>query len=115
MGWECYPLGCHLTQFTWNGRSIDFRCDGSLAPLRPHGALIDHTVYSSSSFSSSLFKTISISPDGKWIATGSWDETVRIWGSHDATLHCVLHCPGQVWSVDFSPMNQLTIWNYGNL
>ena len=69
--------------------------------------------------------TISISPDGKWIATGSWDKTVRIWNVHDATLHCILHCPARVRSVDFSPvgnylaiggiMDQVTIWNYRDL
>ena len=72
-----------------------------------------------------LIETISISPDRKWIATGSRDKTVRIWNVHDATLQCILHCPGQVWSVDFSPvgnylavggyMDEVTIWNYGNL
>jgi len=41
---------------------------------------------------------------------------------HDASLHCVLHCPGWVWSVDFSSVgnylaiggdfDDVTIWNY---
>jgi len=47
---------------------------------------------------------------------------------HDATLHCILHSPGNVWSVDFSPDGnylaiggdfegdfEVTIWNYASL
>ena len=47
---------------------------------------------------------------------------MRIWNADEATLHCILHCPGLVWSVDFSPVGNclaiggefdyVTIWNY---
>ena len=49
---------------------------------------------------------------------------MRIWSAHDASLHCVLHCPGYVSSVDLSPVgkylaiggyfNDVTIWNYAS-
>ena len=47
---------------------------------------------------------------------------MRIWNVQEVTLHCILHCPGKVWSVDFSPVgnclaiggefDDVTIWNY---
>ena len=49
---------------------------------------------------------------------------MRIWNAREATLHCILHCPGPVISVDFSPVGNylaisgdfdyVTIWNYVN-
>jgi len=66
--------------------------------------------------------TVSTSYDGKWIASGSSDNTVRFWNAQDATLHCILQCPGRVHSVDFSPVGNclaigagskdVTVWNY---
>ncbi len=47
---------------------------------------------------------------------------MRIWNALDAKLHCILHCPGSVSSVDFSPVGNylaigskdVTVWNYAN-
>jgi len=68
--------------------------------------------------------SLSISPDGKWMASGSWDHTVRIWNAHEATLHRILHRPWYVTSVDFSAVGSrlatagmfgdVAIWNYVN-
>jgi len=68
---------------------------------------------------------VSISPDGNWIASGSRDNTVRIWNAHSTALQCILHGCEAVWSVDFSRVGnylavggekgQVTIWNYANL
>jgi len=50
---------------------------------------------------------------------------VTIWNAHEATLRYILHCPGDVSSVDFSlvgnylaiggDFEDVTIWNYVNL
>jgi len=47
---------------------------------------------------------------------------MRIWNVNDGDLHCTLHCPGSVWTVNFSPVGNclaiagdfegVTIWNY---
>ena len=47
---------------------------------------------------------------------------MRIWNAHEATLHCILYCSGDVFSVDFSPVGNflaiggnfgvVAIWNY---
>ena len=69
--------------------------------------------------------TVSISRDGKWIASSSLDRTVRVWNAHDATLHCILPCPiSVISSVEFSPVGNwlaigggfgvIKIWNYMN-
>jgi len=52
------------------------------------------------------------------------DNTVRLWDAQDATLYCILKCPGRVSSVDFSPVGNclaigagskdVTVWNYVN-
>ena len=49
---------------------------------------------------------------------------MRIWNALDAKLHCILHRPESVSSVDFSPVGNylaisagskgVTIWNYVN-
>jgi glucose repression regulatory protein TUP1 len=66
---------------------------------------------------------VSISHDGRWVASGSWDDTVRIWQLRNAVLECTLHGHKDVvWSVDFSPAggylataggdHQLALWSY---
>ncbi|KAI9766575.1 MAG: hypothetical protein M1839_004873 [Geoglossum umbratile] len=48
--------------------------------------------------------SVVFSPDGKWLATGSEDETVKLWDAETGTLQSTLEGGlGRVWSVTFSP------------
>jgi glucose repression regulatory protein TUP1 len=82
-------------------------------------------LFVNSSFFKNYISDVSISPDGEWVASGSWDDTVRIWNLHNAKMECILRGHKDVvWSVDFSPVGgrlatgggdyQLILWDYGN-
>lgn len=62
-------------------------------------------------------------PTGRWIASSSCDQTVRIWDTNNARLRCVLDAHNNwVWTVDVSPAGNylasgdsdgvVTIWSY---
>src|SRR5436190_1906852 len=42
------------------------------------------------------------SPDGRWVATASYDRTVNLWDARTMKRVRTLHHRGQVWSVAFS-------------
>ena len=68
-------------------------------------------------------RSAAISPDGKWVVTGSSDRRVRIWNMHTAVRHCTLDWHvDELWAVDFSPVGNyiatgskdgvVTLWRY---
>ena len=74
--------------------------------------------------SQDIIRSISISPDGQWIASGSKDDkTVRIWNTGTAVQQCILQGHKlELFSVNFSPVGrylasassdgQVRIWTY---
>ena len=71
--------------------------------------------------------SLAISPDGRWIASGSDDQSVYIWDARTAKVECILDCVtnddnGEVISVDFNPAGcylaaggddgMIRIWRY---
>ena len=53
--------------------------------------------------SSDRVVSVCFSSDGKQIASGSWDKTVKIWNASSGELQSTLGVDGQVSSLDFSP------------
>jgi glucose repression regulatory protein TUP1 len=50
-------------------------------------------------------RSIAISPDGKWVITGSMDRRVCVWDMRTAMLQCTLEGhKDSVWEVGFSPV-----------
>lgn len=51
----------------------------------------------------SLVSSVCFSPDGRILASGSWDETVKLWNVATGTLQRTLNSFGSVTGVHFSP------------
>jgi WD40 repeat protein len=65
--------------------------------------------------------TLSTTPDGRWLASGSLDQRIRIWDTRNAEVQCALNNDQMVFTVDFSPAagylaagggGKVTIWKY---
>jgi WD40 repeat protein/predicted Ser/Thr protein kinase len=65
---------------------------------------------------------VAYSPDGQWIASGSWDKTLRLWDAATGEICAVLPHPGVLRTLAFSPdgsrlvsgcaqESSLQIWN----
>lgn len=46
---------------------------------------------------------VAYSPDGQWIASGSWDQTARLWDAVTGESRAILPHPGRLRSLAFSP------------
>ena len=84
---EAFDDSPDLCNWEWN--YVQAACDESLATLRGHE---DNVL------------ALAIHPDGRLLASGSQDSTVRIWHlSSGAELHCLREHRGSVNAVAFSP------------
>jgi WD40 repeat protein len=75
-----------------DGAVLDARERGKIAGAIPHR----HAIYSAD-----------YRPDARWLATGSWDRTVRIWSDRDSGPIAMLPHQAGVTCVQFAPSGEL--------
>ena len=63
--------------------------------------------------SSNYVFSVCFSSDGKQIASGSWDETVKIWNASSGELQSTLDVDGEVFCVSYSPDGEFIAAGYG--
>src|SRR5581483_4424239 len=78
--------------FRWNGdgtvRVWEVDPQATLPVLRGHTSYVYPVAYS---------------PDGCWLATGGWDNQVRLWDARTGEPCATLPHPGIVWDLAFAP------------
>jgi dipeptidyl aminopeptidase/acylaminoacyl peptidase len=63
---------------------------------------------------SSAVSSVAFSPDGAWLASGSWDGSVKLWRMSDGALVRTLSNLSAVSSIAFSPDGRLLVSGGGN-
>ena len=82
------PTLGHLDQEDGTVRLWEIGQHGAASVLRGH---------------TSYIYPVAFSPDGRWIASGSWDNTVRLWDALTGETDAILTHPGNIRALAFSP------------
>lgn len=86
---QAYLKSCPPVYRNWEWQYLNARIDLSLATLSGHGDYITD---------------VACSPNGKIIASASWDDTIKIWDIQNGNIiNTLTEHTGNVNSVDFSP------------
>ncbi|KIJ64837.1 hypothetical protein HYDPIDRAFT_61126, partial [Hydnomerulius pinastri MD-312] len=89
-----------VTFFQGEQRLVTGSSDGGVSVWdRETGAQIGHVLEGHTK----LVYVVDVSPDGKTIASGSEDNTVRVWNAETEELLCILCHEGHIFSVHISP------------
>jgi WD40 repeat protein len=97
---ESLKAGIKLNQIGWNNADTDLKVRvektlrQSLYWVRERNRLVGH---------GDVITRVKFSPDGQFLASASWDKTVKIWRRDGQLLHTLRGHTDAVWSVNFSP------------
>jgi WD40 repeat protein len=104
-GGESLPLS-HLTLFHgWFANTIDAKIQ------REVDKVLGQSVYGISEYRQLMdhddrVTSVTVSPDGQLLASGSWDKTIKLWSRDSRLLHTLKGHGGSVLDVAFSPDGQ---------
>lgn len=102
------PDGRMLAAATWSGRVLVRNLDRKGVPSKPRYLSFRNEKGETGSQSDQPYGAVAFSPEGRWLAAGSWGGSVRLWNLDQETT---LWCPavelkgdrGDVAAITFSP------------